>query len=230
MALIKNFLLIVCTALFSIFVYEKMSLIDAKGQLEKNMTKFIQTKGMDELVITEITTNESFLESLCTAGWVLDFCLGRGTAHVSFDAHYKYHVKLNELKYTLEDDTLVFKVPDLILSTPVGFDNQKTDCDTTVFGSCGKPYSALLPSIPGYLERKGMLGLQNAFENAAKSLADDFFAFANNNNALFFKRISVIFQNEHGKSSRDFSYSSSYCGKEACNSEIKLNNFILTFK
>ncbi len=115
----------------------------------------------------------------------------------------------------------------MYLSKPVGYDNQSVRCDTTIFGSCGEPYGELLPKIPKYLEEKGKLGLQNAYENAAKSLADNFFEFAKNNNALFFKKISVIFVNENGKSSRDFNYSSSHCVNGDCKAEAKINNFII---
>jgi len=232
MALITNFLLIVCTAVFSVFLYEKTSVLDTKEQVQKNISKFIQIRGVDELVVTEIKNNENFSNSSCTAGrvWLTNWCMGRGNVNVSFDAHYKYHVKLGELKYTVEDDTLVFRVPDLYLSKPVGYDNLATDCNTSGLGSCGEVYGSLLPNISGYLDGKGMLGLQNARENAAKSLADNFFEFAKNNNALFFKKIAVVFVNENAKSSRDFNYSAGYCGGNACNFDFKVKDFVVKFK
>ena len=188
-------IIVIPIVLVSFLLYGKFSESYKQASLEKNITKFIQIKGMDELVITEITGNENYSDSACTK-YISTFgigCVGRGSVNVVFDAHYKYYVKLDELKYTIEDDTLIFKVPDLYLSKPVGYDNQSVRCDTTIFGSCGEPYGELLPKIPKYLEEKGKLGLQNAYENAAKSLADNFFEFAKNNNALFFKKISVIF-------------------------------------
>jgi hypothetical protein len=230
--MVKNFLLIVCTALLSVFFYENTTVLDTKEQSEKNVSKFIQIKGVDELVVTEIQNNENFSDSSCTGGrvWFTNWCMGRGNVNVSFDAHYKYHVKLGELKYTLEDDTLVFKVPDLYLSKPVGYDKLATNCDTTGIGSCSPVYEYLLPNVAGYLENKGILGLQNARENAAKSLADNFFEFAKNNNNLFFKKISVIFVNENGKSSRDFNYSSGYCEGNPCKFDFKVNDFGVKFK
>ena len=232
MAFLKNIFLIVCTALLSVFLYEKTSMLDTKEQLQKNVSKFIQIKAIDELVVTEITNNEEFSDSACTAGrmWFTNWCMGRGNVTVSFDAHYKYHVRLSELKYTIEDETLIFRVPDLYLSKPIGYDNLKTNCGTTGFGSCGVVYESLLPNISGYLENKGMLGLQNARENASKSLADNFFEFAKNNNALFFKKISVVFVNENGKSSRDFNYSSGYCGGNPCNFDFKVKDFVIKLK
>lgn len=232
MVFIKNLLLIVCTALLSVFLYEKTSVLDTKEQLQKNVSKFIQIKAIDELVVTEITDNEDFSNSACTAGrvWLTDWCMGRGNVDVQFDAHYKYHVKLSELTYTTENDTLIFKVPALYLSKPVGYDRLKTNCGTTGFGSCGVLYESLLPNISGYLENKGKLGLQNARENAAKSLADNFFEFAKNNNALFFKKISVIFVSENEKSSRDFNYSSGYCEGKPCNFDFKVKDFVIKIK
>ena len=70
MALIKTFLLIVCTALVSVFLYDRTSVLDTKEQSEKNLSKFIQIKGADELVVSEITGNENFSKSSCTGGRV----------------------------------------------------------------------------------------------------------------------------------------------------------------
>jgi hypothetical protein len=155
--------------------------------------------------------------------------LGWGTAGVSLDAYYKYHVKFSELKYTLDGETLVFSVPDLYLSAP-SFRNLVLKCGTTGFGSCSPVYESLLPNVEGYLYDKGMLGLQNARENAAKSLADNFFEFAKNNNNLFFKKISVTFVNENSKSSRVFDYSNGYCGGDSCIADFKIGDFGVKLK
>ncbi len=87
-------IIVIPIVLVSFLLYGKFSESYKQASLEKNITKFIQIKGMDELVITEITGNENYSDSACTK-YISTFgigCVGRGSVNVVFDAHYKYYV------------------------------------------------------------------------------------------------------------------------------------------
>lgn len=226
----KNLTFLLCVALILAMIYDKVVIFDPKSELSRNMTKLIQIHGLDEMVIAEIVNHEQFSESLCT-GYIFDWCVGRATATVELDSHYKYAINLSNLSYHVEDDTIVFNVPHLNLSLPVGFSNQVSDCNDDLLSSCKQPYATLLSNVPIYLEQKGVNGIGTAYESAARSLAEIFFQFAEKNHARFFKKIAVIFDDENGKSRRDFSFNKSFCGQDSdCNAELKLGDLNLIIK
>lgn len=199
------------------------------GEYKRSVSEFIALKGADEYVIAELQTRDTFSKRQCSKK-ILGNCIGYATVDVSFEPHYKYYVKLAELNYVIDGDTLVFEAPKLYLSTPVGYQsaNQNTDCDNTLLGDCNKTRNSLMTELSGDLEAKGLANMPSVYEKAAKSLADKFYQFASNNETGFFiKKVAVRFASEGSQSQRVFSYNKSYCGKEPCTMQLDLGKGLL---
>lgn len=198
-------------------------------EYERSVTSFIALKGADEYVIAELQSHDTFSKRQCSKK-ILGNCIGYATVDISFEPHYKYYVKLAELNYIIDGDTLVFEAPKLYLSTPVGYQSahQNTDCDKTLLGDCNKTRNSLMTELSADLEAKGLANMPSVYEKAAKSLADNFYQFASNNETGFLiKKIAVRFASEGIQSQRVFSYNKSYCGKEPCKIELNLGKGLL---
>lgn len=198
-------------------------------EYERSVTSFIALKGADEYVIAELQSHDTFSKRQCSKK-ILGNCIGYATVDISFEPHYKYYVKLAELNYVIDGDTLVFEAPKLYLSTPVGYQSahQNTDCDKTLLGDCNKTRNSLMTELSADLEAKGLANMPSVYEKAAKSLADNFYQFASNNETGFLiKKIAVRFASEGSQSQRVFSYNKSYCGKEPCTIELNLGEGLL---
>jgi len=201
------------------------------SQYLSNVSQLISLQGVDEYVIAELQTNEDFHKGLTKRVKIpglFSISAAKLGADVSAVATYKYYVKLSEVKYGIEGDTLVLNVPALYLSVPVAFDSAtlKTSCSSTsMFVKCKPLVNDLISDITGVLETKGKLNLSNVFEKAAKALADNFDSFAKNNEKdVFYKNIAVVFTNESATSRRLFNYNKSFCGNEPCKLELPLSD------
>ncbi len=184
-----------------------ISFIDSDAY-KSNVSQFISLNGSDEYVLAELVTNERFDRKQCTKK-ILGQCIGSASFDISFEAHYKYHIKLSELTYHMEGDALVFEIPNLYLSTPVGIDTTAEDshCKQKLLGNCDKTRNDLLREVSGELERKGKASLPSAYDKASNKLADNFNEFAKNNSmGVFYKNIYVSILSENSKSRRVFSF------------------------
>ena len=109
-------------------------------ELDTHVSQFIALKGGDEYVIAELVTTEHLHRESGKHLKYLDIPIQHADLDVSLRAHFKYHIKLSELEYSMADDTLVFTVPKLYLSTPVAFESStfKPDCRASLFSNCEK--------------------------------------------------------------------------------------------
>ena len=199
-------------------------LIDTQ-RFSSSISQFISLKGADEYVIAELKSAETFNET-----WkkkVLGITIAHVDAEISMVASFKYHIKLGELKYTAEEDTLVFNVPNLYLSIPVAYDSStlQRKCDADILAICKGTLDKLINDATGKLEAKGNSEMVNIYEKAAKALADHFDSFIKNNNKyVFYKNIAVVFANEPSQSRRIFNYNKSFCGDQPCALEMPFGN------
>ena len=178
-------------------------------ELASHVSQFIALKGGDEYVIAELVTTEHLHRESGKHLKYLDIPIQHADLDVSLQAHFKYHIKLSELEYSMADDTLVFNVPKLYLSTPVAFESStfKPDCQASLFSNCKKISSKMISELSKDLEEKGLLELPVVYEKAANALADNFDDFVKNNeNIVFHRNIAVVFSDEAGPSQRLFSY------------------------
>ena len=178
-------------------------------ELASHVSQFIALKGGDEYVIAELVTTEHLHRESGKHLKYLDISILHADLAVSLQAHFKYYIKLSELEYSMTDDTLVFTVPKLYLSTPVAFESStfKPDCQASLFSNCKKISSKMISELSKDLEEKGLSELPVVYEKAAKALADNFDAFVRNNEIIVFHRnIAVVFSDEAGPSQRLFSY------------------------
>ena len=106
---------------------------------------------IDEYVVNELRTNENFHRESEKILWH-DIPIGRAVTDISLIASFKYFVKLRELKYEIESDTLVVNVPSLYLSTPVAYDSAtvKNNCNaSTPFVDCKSTINILMSEVTG---------------------------------------------------------------------------------
>jgi hypothetical protein len=192
-----------------------------------NFSQFVSLRGVDEYVVNELRTNENFHRESEKILWH-DIPLGRAVADISLIASFKYFVKLRELKYEIEGDTLVVNVPSIYLSTPVAYDSAtvKNNCNaSTPFVDCKPTINILMSEVTGKLAEQGKAQMALVFDKAAKALAYNLDMLAKNNErAIFYKNIAVVFANEAGQSQRMFNYNKSLCGEGPCKLEIPFGN------
>ena len=203
----KTIIAFILASSFAYLIYD-FSLFENR-ELDSHVSQFIALKGGDEYVIAELVTTEHFHRESGKHLKYLDIPIQHSDLDVSLRAHFKYHIKLSELEYSMVDDTLVFTVPKLYLSTPVAFESStfKPDCRASLFSNCEKVSSKLMSELSGDLEAKGLSELPVVYEKAAKALADNFDDFVRNNeNIVFHRNIAVVFTDEASPSQRLFSY------------------------
>ena len=206
-SLFKTIIAFILASSLAYLVYD-FSLFENR-ELATHVSQFIALKGNDEYVIAERVTTEHFHRESGKHLKFLDIPLQRATLDVSFLAHFKYYIKLSELQYSMVDDTLVFTVPKLYLSTPVAFESStfKPDCQASLFANCEKISSKLMSELSKDLEEKGQLEKLIVYEKASEALADNFDDFVRNNqNIVFHRNITVVFSDEADPHRRLFSY------------------------
>lgn len=165
----------------------------------------------------------------------MDLPVGDTDVNLSLVAHYKYYIKLAELRHNIKNGIVYIHAPNLNLSTPVAFEfsTVQESQNESLFGPDGKKLiEQLKKDVSEKLINKGRLYIGAVYDKAAKALADNFNAyFIANGNGRYFKSIVVIFSNEKSQSERQFNYNNSYCGKEQCSLELDLGKGrILTFR
>ena len=212
--------------IYFIYQYKTFHFLET-DKYSSSFSQFISLKGTDEYVISELKTAEKFedhwVEKIPHTGIVV----ARVDAEISMVASFKYYVKLGELKYAIENDTLIFNVPNLYLSKPVAYDSSTVQrkCDSDGLATCKGSLDRLMSGVTGNLEAKGNSKITNMYEISAKTLADNFDSFVKHNNKeVFYKNIAVIFANESSQSRRMFNYNKSFCGNEPCTVEIPFGN------
>jgi hypothetical protein len=201
---------------------DKIRLLATRDR-SNSFSEFVSLEVADEYIVAKLSTHETFEKENATF-------FGHAAFNVSLLATYKYYIKLGEIQYAVEGDTLVLEVPSLYLSTPVAFESSflKSKCDKTLFGNCNEPEKSLMLKLSNELETKGKSRISTIYEKAAKSLADNFYQFAaRNEKGVLFKNIAVTFANEGSRSRRMFNYTNSYCGKESCAVELNLGKGLL---
>jgi hypothetical protein len=212
--------------IYAIYQYKNFHFIETY-KYSSSFSQFISLKGTDEYVISELKTAEKFDDHWVKKIHNTGIVVARVDAEISMVASFKYYVKLGELKYAIENDTLVFNVPNLYLSKPVAYDSSTVQrkCDADGLATCKDTLDKLIAGTTEKLEVKGNLAMTNMYEKSAKALADNFNSFAKNNNKeVFYKNIAVIFANEPSQSRRMFNYNKSFCGNEPCAVEIPIGN------
>ena len=232
----------------ALFWYQKSTVINSKSNVhlfdthayKPNFSGLSSLKGVDEYVIATLTNKENFQQEAFDT--VLDVDVDHAWVDVSLEAHFKYHVALSTLKYDMDEDTLVFTVPKLKLSLPVATESStyKYRCKQKIgplvkTGSsfempvCKRAQTKLIVEMSNDLQKKGEAWKVVSYEAAAKGLADNFNAFAKNNDKeIFYKNIAVVFADEHDQHRRVFNYNKNYCGKELCKEVPFGNGQILT--
>jgi TPR repeat protein len=228
----------------ALFWYQKSTVINSKSNVhlfdtrayKPNFSGLSSLKGVDEYVVAESKNTEIFQGEKRNSFihiWV----------EISEEAYYKYNVALSTLRYDMEGETLVFTVPKLNLSLPVATNSStyKDKCKGKVWpfptakdSSCKlpgfkEPLETLTVQKTSVLQQRGEARKETAYEMAAKSLADNFNAFAKNNDKeIFYKNIAVVFADEPHQLRRVFNYNKNYCGKELCKEVLLGNGRILT--
>jgi hypothetical protein len=210
----------------------KFSIVDTSS-INRDVSQFIELKGLDEYTLALLVTNEEFTTK--KYNYVMDLPIGDTDVNLSLVAHYKYYIKLAELKHNVENGIVYIHAPNLNLSTPVAFEfsTVQESQNESLFGPDGKKLiEQLKKDVSEKLINKGQLHVGTVYDKAAKALADNFNAyFIASGNGHYYKSIVVIFSNEKNQSERQFNYNNSYCGKEQCSLELDLGKGrILTFR
>jgi hypothetical protein len=225
-------LLAITFAVWGIYNHN-FSIIDTKGPINTGFSQFIELNPLDEYVIAVLVTNEEFAAK--GYKYVMDWPVGDTDVYLSLVAHYKYYIKLTELRHNIENGTLYIHAPNLNLSTPVAFDFSTVSerQNESLFGPAGKKLMEQLKNVVSEeLVKKGEQHVGAVYDKAAKALADNLNAyFIANGNGRYYKSIVVIFSNEKSHSERQFNYNNSYCGKEQCSLELDIGKgHIFTIK
>lgn len=215
--------------IYLIYLFNTFNVIETE-RYNSSFSQFISLKGTDEFVISVLDTTE-----INETDWVkkiLGIPFASVDAEIKLVASYKYYIKLSELKYSIEDDTIVFNVPSLYLSTPVAFDSStlQRKCDSDGFATCKGSLNNLTKEITGKLEVKGNAHMSTMYDKSAKTLADNFNSFAKQNNDVDYNNIAVVFANEPSQSRHIFNYNKNDCGNEPCSLPVPIssNGFLLT--
>ena len=184
---------------------------------------FIALEGSDEYVIATLKTGETYQEIHCIKT-LFGQCLLPTRVEVHPEVFYKYFIKLSELRYSLSDDTLTLRAPQLYLSTPVAMDASSIDhhCQSVMASlNCKETFNTLMDSVSERLKTKGILQKSSIYEKAARSLADTVdHIIRRHEQTIVYKNIAVIFGDEHGETVHWFRYNASYCGARSCTAEL----------
>jgi hypothetical protein len=143
---------LILVLIIGVVIY-KISFIETR-EYTTNFSQFVSLRGVDEYVVNELRTNENFHRESEKILWH-DIPIGRAVTDISLIASFKYFVKLRELKYEIESDTLVVNVPSLYLSTPVAYDSAtvKNNCNaSTPFVDCKSTINILMSEVTGKIK------------------------------------------------------------------------------
>ena len=173
------------------------------------LSQFVSLNGTDEYVISELKSRENIHRVFVKSIPYTDFPYGKIEADISLMADFKYYIKLAELKYVVENGSLVFTVPKLYLSTPVAFDSStlRRTCDSQWLVSCKDTLNTLMTEVSSHLEKQGELEMTAVYDKSAKALADAFDGFVRNTGeTVFYDSIQVVFTDEPGTTRRMFTH------------------------
>ena len=201
-----------------IFIGE-LPLPDTRETVQESFSQFIAQYGTDEYVVASQKTNETFVATT-------EFGLFDIDAEISLVAYYKFHIKMAELKYHVENGVVFVEIPRLYLSTPVAFnfDTVHEKCNGLLGLKCEKLLQQLKQNVSSDLVGKGLHQIPSLYNIAAKSLADNLNNyFAANGHNYYYKSIVISFIAEGSKSQRQFNYNTDFCEKEPCLLKLKLN-------
>jgi hypothetical protein len=172
------------------------------------ISKFIAINGSDEYVIATVDQGETIQRERHKEIFGKKVPGTKTIVNLNLKAAYKYYVKLSELSYTINGNEVLFNVPHLYLSKPVGFDSITYGCNNAILGNCNKVYSQLMGQLPSDLEKIGESKFSTTYQTAAQALADNFHEFVvNNDKGLAVKTISVKFSSEDTNNNHVFHYS-----------------------
>lgn len=221
---ILNLIKIIILSIVAIILFQYVDLSEkniadlVKGSLSRSIgintheakeiiSKFIAINGSDEYVIAVVDEGETIQRERHKEIFGTKVPGTKTIVTLNLKASYKYYVKLGELSYTINGNEVVFNVPHLYLSKPVGFDSIIYDCDNGLLGNCNKVYSQLMGQLPSDLESIGESKFSTTYQVAAQALADNFHSFVvNNDKGLGIKTISVKFSSEDTNNSHVFNY------------------------
>lgn len=180
--------------------------------VKESVSQFVTQYGRDEYVIASRQTNEKFS--------ITQFGIFKDTdADISLVAHYKFYIKLAELKYHVENGVVFVEIPRLYLSTPVAFnfDTVREECNGLFGLECKGLFEQLKQDISSDLVSKGLHQIPTMYDTAAKSLADNLNNyFTANGQHYYYKSIVVNFIAEGSKSHRQFNYNTDFCQTQPC--------------
>ena len=216
--LAKLIILVSLIILAGLILTGKLPLPDTRETVQESFSQFIVQYGTDEYVVASQKTNETFATT--------EFGIFDTDAEISLVAHYKFHIKLAELKYHIENGVVFVEIPRLYLSTPVAFnfDTVREKCNGLLGLKCEKLIQQLKQDVSSDLVSKGLHRIPSLYNMAAKSLADNLNNhFTANGHNDYYKSIVISFIAEGSKSQRQFNYNTDFCEKEPCLLKFKLN-------
>ncbi|MCX7084930.1 MAG: hypothetical protein NTY69_05265 [Methylococcales bacterium] len=176
---------------------------------QQTLSQFVSLNSTDEYVLAKFQTLENIHHLFVKHIPYTDIPYGKIDANLSVMVHYRYHIKLSELSYSLNDDTLVFTLPRLYLMTPVAHDTSTLSrkCHSVLLASCKNTLNTLMTEVSSVLADRGKDHKHNVYDVAAKALADRFDAFMKlNEKPVFYRAIVVVFEDENTPSQRVFRY------------------------
>lgn len=172
-----------------------------------NISRFIAIDSADEYILSTLTTTETFQEARSKKILGKEIPGTKSVASLNINASFRYFIKLAELEFRSENQSIEFIIPRIYLSKPVGFDSPTFNCNDQVFGNCKNIYNSILQKIPLELETKGISNFNNVYDTASKAIADNYYKFFKlNNKNQSIRRISVKIKSEDSKSIRVFNY------------------------
>ncbi|MBY6191981.1 hypothetical protein KUV22_16255 [Microbulbifer agarilyticus] len=188
-------------------------------EFNNSVSSFISIEGSDEYVVATLRSGET-LEVKRFNKTLFDLPIGDTEARISVVANYKYFVQLGDIVHHLSGDTLYIKAPDLELSEPVAFDirSMSESSKTTGFGpDADSLLVELRVKMAKQLKVNGLLQKTSVYERAAKSIADNFNEYMENNGfSGMYEKIVVSFNGASSELSRSYEYISENCGYLPC--------------
>ena len=191
--------------LFIAFSYYKLSGVPVTNN--EILSQFIAMKGGDKWVVAELNTTEYIHRN--SSFKYLDIPLQYADLNLTLQVSFNYYLKLTELDFKMVGDSIMFRVPDLYLVTPVAFESAsfKPICHASWFSSCKSIQAELMLVLSTELASKGREQIPSIYDVAAKALADNFYQFAKAGKLdRQFKTVTVKFEKEGGPSQRMFNY------------------------
>ena len=168
------FLILIGVAIL-FFQFSNLKLVSSE-EFNDSFSSFISIKGEDEYVVASLRSGETVRRQMFNKT-IFDLPIGDTEASLSVIANYKYYIRLGDVVHRLADGKLYIDVPDLKLSMPVAFDitSVSESSKKTGFGPREEfLIKQLRVDMARQLRVKGELQKRSVYEQAAKSLADNF--------------------------------------------------------